>query len=225
MEPARHSPELKPSVEDLRCHIGAVVSLNGFVETIRDQKRMQFLILNSHGNGVQITHEKTGEDDSLAGLITELTPGSAVTVTGLVKDAPMVRLNGLEIEPLDMVVHSLAATPAPVAADSSLEKQIDWRFLGLRLPEQRLIFEVQTTLEHAMRAYWARNDFLEIHSPKLMATFSESGAEAFAVRYFDRTAYLAQSPQFYKQMAGGGVRSGVRDRSGFSRRAVLHLAP
>jgi aspartyl/asparaginyl-tRNA synthetase len=52
-----------------------------------------------------------------------------------------------------------------------------------------------------MRAYWARNGFIEIHSPKLMGTFSESGAEAFKVQYFDRTAYLAQSPQFYKQMA------------------------
>ncbi|HZC17574.1 MAG TPA: aspartate--tRNA(Asn) ligase [Caulobacteraceae bacterium] len=201
MEPTKHSPELKPSIEDLRRHIGAAVSLNGFVETVRDQKRMQFLVLNSHGSGVQITHEKTGEDDRLAALIGELTPGSAVTVTGVVRDAPMVKLNGLEIEPIEVVVHSLAATPAPIAADSLLEKQIDWRFLGLRRPEQRLIFEVQTTLEQAMRAWWARNGFLEIHSPKLMATFSESGAEAFAVRYFDRTAYLAQSPQFYKQMA------------------------
>jgi len=73
--------------------------------------------------------------------------------------------------------------------------------LSLRRPEQRLVFEVQTTLEQAMRAYWARKGFIEIHSPKLMGTFSESGAEAFKVQYFDRTAYLAQSPQFYKQMA------------------------
>jgi hypothetical protein len=120
MEPTRHSPELKPSVEDLRRHIGAVVSLNGFVEAIRDQKRMQFLILNSHGNGVQISHEKTGEDDSLAGLITELTPGSAATVTGLVKDAPTVRLNGFEIEPLDMVVHSLAGVTTRLAPRRTL---------------------------------------------------------------------------------------------------------
>jgi aspartyl-tRNA synthetase len=185
----------------LRRHIGAAVSLNGFVEAIRDQKRMQFLVLNSHGSGVQVTHEKAGGDDRLAALITELTPGSTVTVTGIVRDAPTVKLNGLEIEPVEVVVHSLAAAPVPIAADSALEKQIDWRFLGLRQPEQRLIFEVQTTLEQAMRGWWARSGFLEIHSPKLMGTFSESGAEAFAVGYFDRTAYLAQSPQFYKQMA------------------------
>jgi aspartyl/asparaginyl-tRNA synthetase len=122
-------------------------------------------------------------------------------VTGTVKDAPSVKLNGLEIQAADIAIHSLAATPAPIAVDSSLEKQIDWRFLGLRRPEQRLIFDVQTTLEHAMRACWARTGFIEIHSPKLMGAFSESGAEAFKVQYFDRTAYLAQSPQFYKQMA------------------------
>ena len=201
MAKTMHSPTLTPTVEELRRHIGAVVSLNGLVETVRDQKRMQFLILNSHGRAVQIVHEKGGESDRLAERIATLTPGSAASVTGTVRDAPSVKLNGLEIEAADVVIHSLAATPAPIAADSSLDKQIDWRFLGLRRPEQRLIFEVQTTLEQAMRAYWMRTGFIEIHSPKLMGTFSESGAEAFEVRYFDRTAYLAQSPQFYKQMA------------------------
>jgi len=201
MEPTRQFYAEEPTVAALRGHIGALVSLNGFVETVRDQKRMQFLIVNSHGSAVQIAHEKGDEGDNLAERITALTPGSAVTVTGTVRDAPSVKLNGLEIEAEDMAVHSLAATPIPIAADSSLDKQVDWRFLGLRRPEQRLIFEVQTTLEQAMRAYWARAGFIEIHSPKLMGTFSESGAEAFKVGYFDKTAYLAQSPQFYKQMA------------------------
>jgi aspartyl/asparaginyl-tRNA synthetase len=201
MDPTVEGQANKPAVDELRRYIDVVVSLDGFVETVRDQKRTQLLILNSHGSAVQIAHEKGGEDDRLAERIAALTPGSAVTVTGTVKDAPSVKLSGLEIQAADIVIHSLAATPAPIAADSSLEKQIDWRFLGLRRPEQRLIFEVQTTLEQAMRAYWARNGFIEIHSPKLMGTFSESGAEAFKVQYFDRTAYLAQSPQFYKQMA------------------------
>jgi adenylate kinase family enzyme len=89
-----------------------------------------------------------------------------------------------------------------MAADSTLEKQIDWRQLSLRHPREFLTFAVQTTLEHAMREFWRREGFIEIHSPKLMGTFSESGAEAFEVKYFDdRPAFLAQSPQFYKQMA------------------------
>ncbi|HEX4742104.1 MAG TPA: aspartate--tRNA(Asn) ligase [Caulobacteraceae bacterium] len=201
MEPTTLSSETGPIVEALRRRVGGVARLNGLVETVRDQKRMQFLILSSQGSSVQVTHEKGGEGVPLAERIAALTPGSAVTVTGVVRDAPAVKLHGLEVEATEVFVHSLAAAPAPIAADSSLDKQIDWRFLGLRRPEQRLIFEVQTTLERAMRAYWARSGFIEIHSPKLMGTFSESGAEAFKVGYFDRTAYLAQSPQFYKQMA------------------------
>ena len=78
---------------------------------------------------------------------------------------------------------------------------MDWRYLDLRRPENLLIFGVQTTAEAAMREFWTRNQFVEIHSPKLMGSPSESGAELFALEYFGQKAYLAQSPQFYKQMA------------------------
>lgn len=194
-------PRTMPVIETLKSHIGKTLRLDGLVETVRDQKRMQFLILSSRGCAVQVIHEKGCESDGLSERIAALTPGSAVSVTGMVRDAPMVKLNGLEIAVVDILIHSIADTPVPIAADSSLDKQMDWRFLSLRRPEQRLIFEVQSALERAMRAWWADDGFIEIHSPKLMGTFSETGAEAFKVMYFDRTAYLAQSPQFYKQMA------------------------
>jgi aspartyl-tRNA synthetase len=64
-----------------------------------------------------------------------------------------------------------------------------------------LVFQIQTTIEHAWREYWVENNFREIHSPKLMASPSESNAELFKLEYFEGHAYLAQSPQFYKQMA------------------------
>ena len=79
---------------------------------------------------------------------------------------------------------------------------MDWRFLDLRQRRNNLIFRVQTTLEHAMRTYWIERDYIEVHSPKLMASASESNAELFSLEYFgDQTAYLAQCPQFFKQMA------------------------
>jgi aspartyl/asparaginyl-tRNA synthetase len=78
---------------------------------------------------------------------------------------------------------------------------MDWRFLDLRVPKNALIFRIQTTLEHAWRTYWVENDFVELHTPKLMASASESKAELFEVEYFDTKAYLSQSPQFFKQMA------------------------
>lgn len=78
---------------------------------------------------------------------------------------------------------------------------MDWRYLDLRNPKNLLIFELQTVIEHAMREYWMNNGFIEIHTPKLMSTSSESGSELFKLDYFGGKAYLSQSPQFYKQMA------------------------
>ena len=94
-----------------------------------------------------------------------------------------------------------AALDLPIADDTSVDKRMDWRFLDLRRPEQNLVFRVQTTFLHALRTWWVEHDFIEIHTPKLMASASESRAELFEVGYFEGTAYLAQSPQFFKQMA------------------------
>jgi aspartyl-tRNA synthetase len=82
-----------------------------------------------------------------------------------------------------------------------LDKRLDWRWIDLRKPEKYLIFQVWTTMEEAFRKFWIDNGYIQIHSPKFMNAPSESGAELFEVLYFDRKAYLAQSPQFYKQMA------------------------
>src|SRR5262249_59632943 len=96
---------------------------------------------------------------------------------------------------------SLADPELPIAEDSALDKRIDWRYLDLRRPDRKLIFEVQTRIEQAMREFWREEGFVELHSPKLMGSASESGAELFHVDYFETDAFLAQSPQFYKQMA------------------------
>ena len=91
--------------------------------------------------------------------------------------------------------------PLPVGPGSTLDERLDWRFLDLRRPANVLAFAVQTTAERAMRAYWAEHGFVELHSPKLRPNPNRSGRELFPVPYFDRQAYLVQSPQFYKQMA------------------------
>ena len=124
-----------------------------------------------------------------------------MTVTGTVVADERVKLGGLELQLDGLTVDSPAEPELPIAADSALDKRIDWRYLDLRRPDRRLIFEVQTTVEHAMREFWRQQGFIEIHTPKLMGSASESGAELFKVEYFERMAYLAQSPQFYKQMA------------------------
>ncbi len=177
------------------------VRVSGWVETVRDQKKVQFVVLRDESGAVQLVHPRSPEADEVAETISGLAQGSFIIVTGALKHDERVKLGGIEVK-IDTIDVVAAANPeTPIAEDSSGDKRMDWRFLDLRVPKNNLIFRVQTTFEHAMRCYWIDNDFIELHTPKLMASASESRAELFEVEYFDTTAYLAQSPQFFKQMA------------------------
>ncbi len=191
-------------VADLKSHLQDTVELRGWVHAVRDQKRMQFVVLRDETGLAQLVLAKEEQPSELNDAISALTPESAVTVTGLVVADERVKLGGLEVRLASVAVDSPAEPELPVTPDSALDKRIDWRYLDLRRPDRRLIFEVQTTVEHAMREYWREQGFIEIHTPKTMGSASESGAELFKLDYFERTAYLAQSPQFYKQMAMAG---------------------
>lgn len=186
--------------------------MSGWVETVRDQKRVQFVILRDETGAVQLVNPATrpAEDDSeqdaaalaLTDSISGLTTGTFLTVHGELKHDERVKLGGVEIKIASLDIAAAALPETPIAADSAQDKRMDWRFLDLRQRRNNLIFRVQTTLEHAMRTYWIERDYIEVHSPKLMASASESNAELFSLEYFgDDTAYLAQSPQFFKQMA------------------------
>jgi nondiscriminating aspartyl-tRNA synthetase len=192
------------AIADLKSHVGDTVELRGWAHAIRDQKRMQFLVLRDETGLAQLVLGKDDPPSELNEAISALTPESAITVTGLVVADERVKLGGLEIQLASLTVDSPAEPELPVTPDSALDKRIDWRYIDLRRPDRRLIFEVQSTVEHAMREHWREQGFIEIHTPKTMGSASESGAELFKLDYFERTAYLAQSPQFYKQMAMAG---------------------
>ncbi|TFD36212.1 aspartate--tRNA(Asn) ligase [Cryobacterium sp. TMT1-19] len=183
------------------------VTVSGWVDTVRDQKKVQFVVLRDESGAVQLVNPRTTDADGIvvadepATTISTLSQGSFVTVTGELKHDERVKLGGIEIKLATLEVVTVAIPETPIAADSNLDKRLDWRFLDLRQPKQNLIFRLQTTFEHALRTYWIDNDFIELHTPKLMASASESRAELFEVEYFDTKAYLAQSPQFFKQMA------------------------
>ncbi|MBY0473369.1 aspartate--tRNA(Asn) ligase [Patescibacteria group bacterium] len=181
--------------------VGQRLPICGLVEVVRDQKRMQFVIVRDVTGAVQVVHDKKSGDPMVTSTISNLTVGSAVCVTGTVVTNAEAKLGGIEMQVDKFEVVGPAHSPLPIMGDSSAELQMDWRHISLRSPENLLIFKVQTTMEQAMREFWGQHGFLEIHSPKLMGTASESGAELFELPYFGRTAYLAQSPQFYKQMA------------------------
>jgi aspartyl-tRNA synthetase len=113
----------------------------------------------------------------------------------------MTEGRALEVVLDDLRVVGPAQAEVPIDDATPLEERLDWRFLDLRRPRNRLVFDVQTTVEEAMRTVWWQEGFVELHSPKLRPTPNKSGSELFTVEYFGRKAYLAQSPQFYKQMA------------------------
>lgn len=191
-------------ISELSSKIGEEVQLRGWVNAIRDQKRVQFVILRDATGMTQAVLGKDDPPSALNELVSTLTPESAVTLAGTVVADERVKLGGLEVQLSGLSVDAAAEPELPVTAESALDKRIDWRYMDLRRPDRRLIFEVQGTVEHAMREFWRSEGFMEIHTPKFMGSASESGAELFKVEYFDRTAYLAQSPQFYKQMAMAG---------------------
>jgi nondiscriminating aspartyl-tRNA synthetase len=189
-------------VRDLRDHIDQTVTVCGWINALRLQRKMQFVIMRDPTGLVQITHKRGGDGDQLEQTIEALTDESAVTITGRVVENPIVNLGGVEIIPERVDVLGRAETPLPIDERSGLEHRLDWRFLDVRTrPSARLLFDIQTTTEQGMREYAYAQGFTEMHTPKLMGTASESGAEVFKLGYFDRHAYLAQSPQFYKQMA------------------------
>lgn len=187
-------------IKDLQNHIGEVVTIRGWVDTIRDQKKRQFLILRDRTGLVQTINEKKGRE-ALTAIVSSLTTESTVEITGKIVGNEIVKLGKLELVMELVRIYAIAASPLPINEGANQENRLDWRFLDLRYPKNRLIFRLQTAAEHAMRNFWREHGFIEIHSPKFMETASESGAELFKVEYFGRTAYLAQSPQFYKQMA------------------------
>ena len=164
------------------------VSVSGWVETVRDQKKVQFVILRDETGAVQLVNPATRlnpeaeePQDAAALALTEtisaLATGTFLTVTGNLKADERVKLGGVEIKIGDLEIAAAALPETPIAADSAQDKRMDWRFLDLRQRRNNLIFRVQTTLEHAMRTYWIERDYIEIHSPKLMASASESNAE------------------------------------------------
>lgn len=207
-------------IKDLAAHEDGPVRVAGWVEKVRDQKFVQFVVLRDESGAVQLVNggvlrepdPENPRSDILVPrttTISELTHGTFITVTGELQHNERVKLGGVEIQIDEIEVVTAALPDNPVADDSGIDVRLDWRFLDLRRPEQNLIFRIQTTFEHALRQVWIERDFIEIHTPKLMASASESRAELFEVEYFEGKAYLAQSPQFYKQMAQAAGFGGV----------------
>ena len=188
------------------CHI------SGLVEKVRDTKYMVFVVIRDISGHIQVSIEKK-EHAELVEKILNVNVGSFVTFTGKKVLSEYVKDGGCEFIPSDVEILSLADV-SPLEDNANVDTKMDYRWLDLRSEKNTLIFQIQSYMVQVMREFLYQENFMEIHTPKLIGAASESGSDVFCVKYFDRVAYLAQSPQFYKQMAMA---------SGFDR--IFEVAP
>ncbi len=171
----------------------------GFVENFRNKKNMAFIVVKDITGKLQVTVIKE-EHPEMIEMLDKLTIHSVVTFEGEVVASEYVKLGGKEMYPTSMKIESIAEA-LPIKDDSDIDVKMDYRWIDLRREQNQLMLELQTTLTASLREFLLEKNFVEIHTPKLIAAASESGSDVFEVKYFDTKAYLAQSPQFYKQMA------------------------
>ncbi|MBP6926410.1 MAG: aspartate--tRNA(Asn) ligase [Candidatus Pacebacteria bacterium] len=191
-------------IKDLMAEAGKEVTVLGFVQASRDQKKIIFLNIRDVTGLVQAVI--FGNEELLA-IAREISLESVIKISGMAKAEPQAP-GGVEIAATAIEVLSVSAPELPIpivvqkgGGEIDQPIRLDHRQLDLRRPEHLEIFKVWTLLEKGFRKYWNDNNFIQIYTPSFMQTPSETGAEVFAVDYFDKKAYLAQSPQFYKQMA------------------------
>lgn len=175
----------------------------GFVETIRNKKAMCFIVLKDVSGKLQLTIEKEKHPE-LCETLDKITVDCVIEAKGLIVPSEYVKLNGMEMYPEEINILSYGE-PSPIVApkgeETNIDLRLDYRWIDLRTDKNTLMFKAQSYFIAKCREFLIERDFIEIHSPKLIGAESESGAGVFKVDYFERNAYLAQSPQFYKQMA------------------------
>ncbi|MCS6893313.1 MAG: aspartate--tRNA(Asn) ligase [Deltaproteobacteria bacterium] len=181
--------------------VGQVVTIAGWLDSIRGLKNHIFLILRRGNKYAQCVVDHANEH--YFNLANKLRRGSTLKVRGLVVENSASKHENVELIVEALEVFSVSE-PLPFTKWNprvNLDTRLKYRWLDLRRESQQLVFEIQTFIEYKMREFWVNQGFIEIHSPKLLGHPSESGAELFELDYFGQKAYLAQSPQFYKQMA------------------------
>ena len=189
--------------EELKNHIGEIVHIHGSIYKLRIMSGFAFVLLRTKTQIVQCIYSEEFSNFSLDSLTEE----ACVVFEARVVAEPRSKA-GYELQLLDVTVLSLPAEPVPIVinqkqVNTSLENLLDYRPVTLRNEKERAIFRIQAGICQAFRSFLTGAHFTEIHSPKIVAAGAEGGANIFRLPYFEKEAFLAQSPQFYKQMMVG----------------------
>jgi len=181
---------------------GSSITVAGWIEDIRNLGSIAFIILRDRKGTLQVTGLKKEQPEIFEKLV-NLPRESVVSVTGLCQESGKAR-NGYEVLPEEISVLSVADSPLPLGVvdkvDADLDTRLDNRFIDLRKAEVQAIFQIRSAVIGAVHETLRSLDFDEVHTPKLIGTSSEGGTDVFKVGYFEKNAFLAQSPQLYKQM-------------------------
>ncbi|WP_297490618.1 aspartate--tRNA(Asn) ligase [Thermococcus sp.] len=182
---------------------GKNVKVAGWVWEIKDLGGIKFLWIRDREGIVQVTAPKRKVAPEVFKLIPKLRSEDVVAVEGVVNFTPKAKL-GFEIIPERLEILSRAESPLPLdptgKVKAELDTRLDNRFMDLRRPEVMAMFKIRSNVFKAVRDFFHGEGFIEIHTPKIIATATEGGTELFPMKYFEKDAFLAQSPQLYKQM-------------------------
>ena len=190
------------SLEVTEENYGKTITVTGWVEDIRNIGSIAFIILRDRKGTLQITALKKKAPEIFEKLVT-ISRESVISVKGLCNKSDKAR-NGYEIIPQEFEVLSVAETPLPLGVvdkvESELDTRLDNRFIDLRKQEIQAIFKIRTAIIASVHDYLRSESFIEVHTPNIISSSSEGGTDVFKLKYFEKEAFLAQSPQLYKQM-------------------------
>jgi aspartyl-tRNA synthetase len=181
---------------------GKTITVAGWIEDIRNIGSIAFIILRDRKGTLQVTSLKK-ENSELFDMLVNIPRESVIAVNGLCKKSDKAR-NGYEVIPKEVEVLSSSETPLPLGVvdkvESELDTRLDNRFIDLRKQEIQAIFKIRNEIISAVHKYLRSENFVEVHTPNIIASSSEGGTDVFKLKYFEKNAFLAQSPQLYKQM-------------------------
>lgn len=190
------------SLEVTEENYGKTITVAGWVEDIRNIGSIAFIILRDRKGTLQVTALKKKTPEIFEKLVA-ISRESVISVKGLCKESDKAR-NGYEIIPQEFEVLSAAETPLPLGVvdkvESELDTRLDNRFIDLRKQEIQAIFKIRTAIIASAHDYLRSKSFIEVHTPNIISSSSEGGTDVFKLEYFEKEAFLAQSPQLYKQM-------------------------
>ncbi len=182
---------------------GSDVTIMGWVHEIRDFGGIMFVIIRDVTGRVQITAPSKKVGEEILEELRELRKESVVAIKGTAQEAPKAP-NGVEILPKEVKILNLANQPLPMdpteKVKAGIDTRLDSRFLDIRKENVSAIFKIKGQMFHTIRDFFYDNGFYEINTPKLVASATEGGTELFPITYFEKEAFLGQSPQLYKQM-------------------------